>query len=116
MGKKMIIAVVALIMAAGIGVGTFFIIKNISDEQHKKDIEQHEKDIEMAADCARTFDEVYYHSSNTSDFYAELRQMEQSTTETANRRRAKRQECAEKYNVTHQEIIDKIGTDNYSPK
>lgn len=109
MGKKIIIAAVALIVAAGIGVGVFFIMKNISDEQHKKDIE-------MAADCAKTFDVAPYYSSNSSDFNTELRQLDRHNTETVNRRRAKRQECAEKYNVTYQEIIDKIGTDNYFPE
>lgn len=108
MNKKLIIALVAVIVVIGLGVGTFFIIKAISDENHKKDIE-------MAADCARTF-EVASYSSGDSDWNTTLKEAVQYNQEIRNRRRAKRQECAEKYHVTHQEIIDKIGDENYFPQ
>lgn len=111
MNKKLVIALVAVLVVIGLGVGTFFIIKAISDENHKKDIE-------MAADCARSFesprrsDFPERRASGSmwdlsgSDYYEAFRE----------RRAAKRQECAEKYHVTHQEIIDKIGEENYSPR
>lgn len=108
MNKKLVIALVAVLVVIGLGVGTFFIIKAISDENHKKDIE-------MAADCARSF-EVESYTINSSNFDEVIRQERQKRNETDNRRRTKRQECAEKYHVTHQEIIDKIGEENYSPR
>ena len=52
MSKKLTILIVSLVVLCGIGVGAFFLIKNISDENHKKDIE-------MAADCAKTFEVAY---------------------------------------------------------
>lgn len=101
MKKKLIIALVALLLVAGLAVGAFFIIKHISDENHKKDIE-------MAADCARSFEEpnieyVVGRGYVDSGAYNQYR----------NNRRAKLQECAEKYHVTHQEIIDKLGGEDY---
>lgn len=107
MKKKLTIAIVALFVVAGIGVGAFFIIKHIVDENHKKDIE-------MAADCARTFEtatvEVNWDSSRggfvDNGAYEIIK----------NNRNAKREECASKYHVTHQEIIDKIGDENYSAR
>lgn len=104
---KIVTAIVSVGVLAGAGVGTFFIIKNTNEENHKKDIE-------MAADCARTFD-YPVRSSNTwidSSGYINTG----ASTEYANNRRNKRQECAEKYHVTQQEIIDKIGTEDYWPK
>ena len=108
MNKKLVIALVALLLIAGLAVGAFFIIKHISEENHRKDIE-------MAADCARTF-EVSSYSSDGKDWNTSMREIEEHNAETRNRRRAKRQECAEKYHVTHQEIIDKIGEENYFPR
>ena len=108
MGKKIIIIASILVGAAAIGTGAFFVIKHISDENHKKDIE-------MAADCARTF-EVPSYSSGDSDWNTTLKEAVQHNQEIKNRRRTKRQECAEKYHVTHQEIIDKIGDENYYPE
>lgn len=108
MKKKIIIATISLVVLIGLGVGVFFIVKHISDENHKKDIE-------MAADCARTF-EVSSYSSDGKDWNTAMREMEEHNAETRNRRRTKRQECAEKYHVTHQEIIDKIGEENYFPQ
>lgn len=109
MKKKLIIAIVAVLIVAGIGVGAFFIIKHIVDENHKKDIE-------MAADCAKTFEVSSYSSSSSSSWGEAMREIQQHNAEVANNRRNKRQECAEKYHVTHQEIIDKIGTDDYNPE
>lgn len=102
MKKKLIIATVAVLIVAGIGVGAFFIIKHIVDENHKKDIE-------MAADCARTFDDS---ATKSSPMWGEI----PDYNVINQRRREKRQECAEKYHVTHQEIIDKIGADDYNPE
>lgn len=105
MSKKLIVLMVSLVVLCGIGVGAFFLIKNISDENHKKDIE-------MAADCARSFDvPVRTHSDNLSGYVDTG-----AYTEYENSRRAKREECANKYHVTHQEIIDKIGTSEYFPE
>jgi hypothetical protein len=102
MSKKIVLVVTTLVVVAGIGVGAFFIIKNISEEHHKKDIE-------MAADCARTFD------ASATKFSSMWNSEMPDYNAISQRRREKRQECAEKYHVTHQEIIDKIGTDNYQP-
>ena len=107
MGKKL--GVVIIVLLAGLGVGAFFIIKNIADENHKKDIE-------MAADCARTFEVPSWSSYGTSGWAEARDSLYKHNTEVANNRRQKRQECAEKYHVTHQEIIDKIGNDNYYPE
>ena len=104
---KIVTAIVSVGVLAGAGVGTFFIIKNINEENHKKDIE-------MAADCARTFD-YPVRAANTwinASGYID----DGVYTEITNNRRNKRQECAEKYHVTQQEIIDKIGTETYSPR
>lgn len=98
---KIVTAIVSVGVLAGAGVGTFFIIKNTNEENHKKDIE-------MAADCARTFE-----ISSTMHNYPGY---SGADLDIANRRRAKREECAEKYHVTHQEIIDKIGTEMYWPR
>ena len=106
MSKKLIVLIVSLVVLCGIGVGAFFLIKNISDENHKKDIE-------MAADCARSFEvpeqnitwDNERNGFNDNGFSETVR----------NNRNAKRQECAEKYHVTHQEIIDKIGYSDYLP-
>lgn len=111
MNKKIIIALVAIVLVAGLGIGSFLVIKAISDENHKKDIE-------MAADCARTF-EMPIHADYPEDYSngAIFNQGEiRYANDLKNRRRTKRQECAEKYHVTHQEIIDKIGEENYSPR
>lgn len=111
MKKKLIIAIVAVLIVAGIGVGAFFIIKHIADENHKKDIE-------MAADCAKSFE-----SPRRSDFperrpAGSMWDLSENDYYEAFRekRAAKRQECSEKYHVTHQEIIDKIGDENYSAR
>lgn len=105
MFKKPVIILTTLVVLAGIGIGVFFIIKNASEEQHRKDIE-------MAADCARTFDIPTASSSITSGGYVSTGAYETMK----NNRNSKRQECAEKYHVTHQEIIDKIGTEDYQPR
>lgn len=102
MGKKLAIIATVVIVLCGLGVGAFFIIKNISDENHKKDIE-------MAADCARTFDSS---ATKSSPMWGEV----PDYSAIAQRRREKRQECSEKYHVTHQEIIDKIGEENYTAR
>lgn len=105
MSKKLITPVGVLFILCCLGVGTFFIIKGISGETHKKDIE-------MAADCARTFDvPVRTHSDNLSGYVDTG-----AYTEYENSRRSKREECANKYHVTHQEIIDKIGAEDYQPR
>ena len=106
---KIVIAVVSVAVVAGGAVGTYFIVKNINDENHKKDIE-------MAVDCAMTFEMPSTKNTSSSGFVEALNQVNTYSTEAANNRRAKRQECAEKYHVTHQEIIDKIGTEIYWPK
>lgn len=107
MGKKLGIIIGVVVTLAIIGVGAFFIIKNISDENHKKDIE-------MAADCARSFEVPEQNitwDSNRNGF------SDNGFSETVrNNRNAKREECASKYHVTHQEIIDKIGTADYMPR
>jgi len=105
MSKKIIIIASILVGAAAIGTGAFFVIKHISDENHRKDIE-------MAADCARTFEAPHVETPSMWNGYISTGSYE----EYRNRRNAKRQECSEKYHVTHQEIIDKIGDENYSPR
>ena len=107
MGKKIIIIASILVGLAAIGTGAFFIIKHISDENHKKDIE-------MAADCARTFEDPHSGVSwdSSRGGFIDTGAYEKYN----NNRNSKRQECSEKYHVTHQEIIDKIGDENYSPR
>lgn len=107
MSKKLIVLIVSLVVLCGIGVGAFFLVKNISDENHKKDIE-------MAADCARTFEVA--HAEATWDASRGGFVNNGAYEKTRNNRNAKLQECAEKYKVTHQEIIDKIGTEDYNPR
>lgn len=104
MRKIIGIIIATVVVVATIGIGAFFIIKNVSEEQHKKDIE-------MAADCARTF-ETPIRTVSQSSGYTDTG----AYTEYENNRRAKREECANKYHVTHQEIIDKIGTEDYQPR
>jgi hypothetical protein len=99
MKRKIIITIVIILIVAGVGVGSFFIIKTIIDENHKKDIE-------MAADCAQSFEMPIRRVG--SGFYENLRIEQEYNNEVRNRQITKRQECAEKYHVTHQEIIDKI--------
>lgn len=94
---KIVIAAVSVAVVAGGAVGAFFIIKNINEENHKKDIE-------MAADCARIFEMPPSANSNKTAYEKYL-----------SNRNVKRQECSEKYHVTHREIIDKIGTEDYKP-
>lgn len=104
MAKKIALALITLVVLCGVGVGVFFIIKNASEEQHKKDIE-------MAADCAKTYERPTVESGvkSYSGGYVSTGAYEK----TINNRNSKRQECAEKYHVTHQEIIDKIGSEDY---
>lgn len=104
MGKKnhqaVGVAVIAFAVAI-LGIGGFLGVKFIIDENHKKDIE-------MAADCARSFD-MGGRTRTVVGFQT------YDWDVVANNRRQKREECASKYHVTHQEIIDKIGNDNYQP-
>jgi len=104
MSKRVGIIIAIVVAVAALGVGAFFIIKNVSEKQHKKDIE-------MAADCARTFETPVRTVSQGSGYIDTG-----SYTEYENNRRAKREECAEKYHVTHQEIVEKIGTEDYQPR
>lgn len=107
MGKKLGIVIGVVATLAIIGVGAFFIVKNISDENHKKDIE-------MAADCARTFEVAHAEATWDASRGGFVNNGAYETTK--HNRNAKRQECSEKYHVTHQEIIDKIGTSEYFPE
>lgn len=107
MGKKLGIVIGVVATLAIIGVGAFFIIKNISDENHKKDIE-------MAADCAKTFEVAHAEATWDASRGGFVNNGAYETTK--HNRNAKRQECSEKYHVTHQEIIDKIGTSEYFPE
>jgi len=101
---QIVIAVVSVAVVVTAAVGTYFIVKNISEENHKKDIE-------MAADCAQTFERPIV-GNITGSGYVSTGAYEKYV----NSRNTKRQECAEKYHVTHQEIIDKIGTEDYDPR
>ena len=104
---KIVIAVTSVVVVAGASVGAFFVIKNINEENHRKDIE-------MAADCAQTFE---YPVVTTDDLKGRSGYVDTGAyTKAVNNRNAKREECAQKYHVTHQEIIDKIGTENYNPR
>ena len=107
MSKKLIVLIVSLVVLCAIGGGAFFLIKNISDENHKKDIE-------MAADCAKTFEVAYAEATWDASRGGFVSNGAAETTK--HNRLAKRQECSEKYHVTHQEIIDKIGTSEYFPE
>lgn len=107
MGKKLGIVIGVVATLAVVGAGAFFIVKNISDENHKKDIE-------MAADCARTFEAAQVEVEWDASRGGFVNNGAYETTR--NNRNAKLQECAEKYHVTHQEIIDKIGTEDYMPR
>lgn len=107
MGKKLGIIIGVVATLAVVGAGAFFIIKNISDENHKKDIE-------MAADCARTFEVAHAEATWDASRGGFVNNGAYETTK--HNRNAKRQECSEKYHVTHQEIIDKIGTSEYFPE
>lgn len=94
------------VVAAAI-VGGYLLIKKINDENHQKDIE-------MAADCAQTFERPVV---TTDDLKGRSGFVDTGAyTKAVNNRNAKREECAQKYHVTHQEIIDKIGTENYNSK
>lgn len=107
MGKKLGIIIGVVATLAIIGVGAFFIVKKISDENHKKDIE-------MAADCAKTFEVAHAEATWDASRGGFVNNGAYETTK--HNRNAKRQECSEKYHVTHQEIIDKIGTSEYFPE
>lgn len=104
---KIVIAVVSVVVVAAAAVGVYLIIKNINDENHKKDIE-------MAADCAQTFERPVV---TTDDYKGRSGFVDTGAyAKAVNNRNAKREECAQKYHVTHQEIIDKIGTEDYNPR
>lgn len=111
MGKKIIIIASILVGLAAIGTGAFFVVKHISDENHKKDIE-------MAADCAQAFEVPISSSSSESRYSTSMFNQDaiNSVREYQNNRRQKLQECVEKYHVTRQEVIDKIGSENYTAR
>lgn len=100
---KVIIAVSSAIAVIGIGVGTFFLVKHISDQNY-----QHR--LEMAADCAKSYEKVSAGPVAPGVFTDEHIQ---ANVQTANNKTKKLEECSSKYDITQTEITNKIGNEYY---
>lgn len=98
---KVIIAVSSAVAVIGIGVGTFFLVKHISDQNY-----QHR--LEMAVGCAKSYEMPIRQGS-----FMDAQVSNQYWNEVYNNRAKKLEECSAKYDITQGEITNKIGTDNY---
>ena len=96
---KVIIAISAVLVVAGAGVGAYFLINQ--DYQHR---------LEMAADCAKSYEKVSAGPVAPGVFTDEHIQ---ANVQTANNKTKKLEECASKYDITQTEITNKIGNEYY---